>query len=343
MHNMLGRLDKLDKLDRRLIAAAAVAFALTLSAPTSAGVCLAQDLDENGTVDGADLGLLLAAWGEQGGFGPADFDSSGAVDGADLGLLLANHTLGAEATCLAITGISPATAAPGQTVHIQGTFPDTNYLDYCAVAITRDGTVIPFDVTNRTSTQLTATVGPVPPGTPVGTVMVGLGGGTLGIPGWPPGLRGQFNNVWTWLASGPGLTSNVEFTPNVPPQVQIAGTFYGSIVNGQLQLTLSGDCANNTSFAIWVRAHHNGNGTSGDPYVGYDCYIPSVSIQGSTPELACASQICGAVQTAFVNHLPNPIFVNCNTSSVSGGTKLTLSISAGSIDWGMFVVEAFGP
>lgn len=44
------------------------------------------DLDGNGVVDGADLGLLLQAWGETGG--PADLDQSGIVDGGDLGVLL---------------------------------------------------------------------------------------------------------------------------------------------------------------------------------------------------------------------------------------------------------------
>lgn len=328
---------------KRLAAAISAACVLGLSTVTSAGLCAAEDLDENGTVDGADLGLLLAAWGEQGGLGPADFDDSGAVDAEDLGLLLAGHTRGGEATCLTVTGISPASAEPGQTVHIQGTFPDTNYLDYCAVALTPDGTVIPFDVVGRTSTQLTAKVGPVPHGTPAGTVMVGLGGSTLGIPGWPPGLRGPSDDVWTWVANGPGLVSDVEFTPDVPAQVQLSGTYYGTLMNGQLELTVSGDCANNTSLSIWVRAHHNGNGTGSDPYVGYDCSIPSVSIQGSKSEFACASQICGAVQQAFINHQPNPIFVNCTTNPVTGATQLSLSISAGTIDWGMFVVEAAAP
>ncbi|MCA9285010.1 MAG: hypothetical protein KDA22_07345 [Phycisphaerales bacterium] len=45
------------------------------------------DLDGDGDVDGADLGLLLAAWG---GRGPADLDGNGIVDGADLGILLAS-------------------------------------------------------------------------------------------------------------------------------------------------------------------------------------------------------------------------------------------------------------
>lgn len=45
----------------------------------------AADLDGDGDVDGADLGLLLGAWGTT---GPGDVDGSGIVDGADLGLLL---------------------------------------------------------------------------------------------------------------------------------------------------------------------------------------------------------------------------------------------------------------
>ena len=47
------------------------------------------DLDDNGAVDGADLGILLGAWGACSG-SPclADLDGNGAVDGADLGILL---------------------------------------------------------------------------------------------------------------------------------------------------------------------------------------------------------------------------------------------------------------
>ncbi|MCA9284659.1 MAG: VCBS repeat-containing protein [Phycisphaerales bacterium] len=44
------------------------------------------DLNGDGTVDGADLGILLGNWG---GKGIGDLDGNGMVDGADLGLLLA--------------------------------------------------------------------------------------------------------------------------------------------------------------------------------------------------------------------------------------------------------------
>lgn len=45
------------------------------------------DLNGDGKINGADLGILLAAWG---GTGPADLSHNGIVDGEDLGLLLSN-------------------------------------------------------------------------------------------------------------------------------------------------------------------------------------------------------------------------------------------------------------
>ena len=47
------------------------------------------DIDGNGVVNGADLGLLLAAWGACGTPCPGDLDGNGVINGADLGLLLA--------------------------------------------------------------------------------------------------------------------------------------------------------------------------------------------------------------------------------------------------------------
>jgi hypothetical protein len=51
---------------------------------TQAPACTG-DLDDNGAVDGADLGTLLGQWG---GAGSADLDGNGTVDGADLGVML---------------------------------------------------------------------------------------------------------------------------------------------------------------------------------------------------------------------------------------------------------------
>ena len=50
----------------------------------------AADLNLDGAVGGADLGLLLGAWGQVGdpAFLPADLNANGVVEGADLGILL---------------------------------------------------------------------------------------------------------------------------------------------------------------------------------------------------------------------------------------------------------------
>ncbi len=55
----------------------------------------ASDLNEDGIVDGADLGLLLAGWGDcpRRGVCTGDLNDDGVIDGADLGLLLAEWTI----------------------------------------------------------------------------------------------------------------------------------------------------------------------------------------------------------------------------------------------------------
>jgi hypothetical protein len=46
---------------------------------------LMGDFDDDGQVNGADLGVLLGAWGTA---GPTDLDGDGTTEGSDLGLLL---------------------------------------------------------------------------------------------------------------------------------------------------------------------------------------------------------------------------------------------------------------
>jgi len=57
---------------------------ITTFGPSS--LCAAADLNCDGSVDGEDLGLLLASWGTT---GPGDLNGDGIVDGSDLGELLA--------------------------------------------------------------------------------------------------------------------------------------------------------------------------------------------------------------------------------------------------------------
>ena len=64
---------------------AGLASAATLSMEVTTIDEVFGDLDGDGDVDGADLGLLLGNWG---GAGVGDLNDDGVVDGADLGLLL---------------------------------------------------------------------------------------------------------------------------------------------------------------------------------------------------------------------------------------------------------------
>ncbi|RLS62519.1 MAG: hypothetical protein DWH96_08635 [Planctomycetota bacterium] len=59
-------------------------MALTLRATVNASANPA-DLNGDGEVNGADLAILLNAWGTT---GPGDIDQSGIVDAADIALLL---------------------------------------------------------------------------------------------------------------------------------------------------------------------------------------------------------------------------------------------------------------
>lgn len=68
--------------------AAAILSALAIAASTEAGVAACTcdaDFDASGSIDGSDLGVLLASWGGPDG----DLNGDGVTDGADLGDLLA--------------------------------------------------------------------------------------------------------------------------------------------------------------------------------------------------------------------------------------------------------------
>ncbi|MFG0275305.1 MAG: hypothetical protein ACF8QF_09625, partial [Phycisphaerales bacterium] len=63
---------------------------LGAEAPFTLAVANPFDLNVDGVVDGADIGILLGAWGTS--YAPADFSTDGTIDGADLGILLGAWT-----------------------------------------------------------------------------------------------------------------------------------------------------------------------------------------------------------------------------------------------------------
>jgi hypothetical protein len=64
--------------------------AVFANAKVPANPCRRGDLDCNGVVNGADLGLMLAGWGTCGTPCPGDLDGNGVINGADIGFLLAS-------------------------------------------------------------------------------------------------------------------------------------------------------------------------------------------------------------------------------------------------------------
>jgi hypothetical protein len=71
-----------------------VAGSTAVSMKVPSNPCRAGDLDCNGIVDGADLGGVLAAWGNCSAPCAADLDGNGVVNGADLGIQLSQWGTG---------------------------------------------------------------------------------------------------------------------------------------------------------------------------------------------------------------------------------------------------------
>lgn len=295
--------------------------------------CLPQDLNADGEVNGADLATLLGGWGLP---GPADFDGVNGVDGADLASLLGAWGSWPLNDCLEITGVDPSSAAAGEVISVTGHFPDPDREDYCIVSMDANATVVPFEVISVDPGKLKLRVGPYPPEATTGLLMVGLGEGTETIPGdLTPGV-GYGATPWSWAANGDGVGSAVEFKP-IQVANDIGGTFYGALDGGALKVTISGACGAGTKLRIWPRAHHYSSGP-GDPYVGFDCYIPCVEIFPGSDEFTCAQQICSIIENVYAAHVP-PISITCSAAPVVGGTELTLKLDGLDISWGCFNIE----
>ncbi len=78
----------------------ALPFGLVMDQPaefTVGGLALPGDANGDGTVDDRDLNVVLAHWGDAGGWAQGDFDASGVIDDRDLSVLLSHWGDGAAA------------------------------------------------------------------------------------------------------------------------------------------------------------------------------------------------------------------------------------------------------
>lgn len=323
-------------------AATFAACLLAFAGPTAA--CIQEDLDASGAVDGADLGLLLAQWGPAGARGAADLDDNGVVDAADLGLLLAAWGDIPPVACLAIDSVSPPSGAVGSGITLTGTFPDPDLLDYSLVAVSAEGVVVPFEVIGLSRDSLTARVGPSPAGTTSATFVIALGcGNPVPVDRLPGGFDYSTDPVWVWTWESEPVTSSVEFHFDAPaaPAAPIMGTFFGSISESGLVVTVTGDCAANTTFDIWIHARHESSG-AGDPFAAVALHVPQAKLQQGQDALSCAEALCNLINTVYLSQSPKPIDGDCTIQTTSDGFMLGSYVDAIEVNSGAFVVRGVG-
>jgi len=306
-----------------LVAAAA---AVLLAAVAHAGTCTPADLDGSGTVDGADLGSLLARWGFSGGLDPADLNSDGEVDSADLGLLLAawGDTGGA---CLGIASIAPSSGGADTTVTLTGTFPDANALNYSLLAINAGGTVVPFDVLSVTATTMTAVVGPAPAGMGTGTLVISLGTGNAVEPAILPTELSYLGSAWVWSSDDAGVISSVEFEFTGAPR---GNSYFGEINGGELCISVPADCDTGTTFDTWFVARHVSEGPI-DPFAAVALRIPPATLLRSQDPLTCADTLSSVIGDVLNAHAPDPI-PSTSTTQYGRTTGFILGIALGNVN-----------
>jgi hypothetical protein len=208
---------------------------LISGSPAHAGgpsLCCPGDLDGDGSVAAADLGVLLGAWGPVPGEQAADLDGSGAVDASDLAVLLGAWGV-CPAPCLKTLVVGTVELVDGTPVSqavlvtelggkgvsgADGVFSfevdvgeETNALNVTAVASIRGVTY--------TGTKLVSSIA-LDGVTDAGSIVVSAEAGCSGAFGWLPGfglpgMNGEIRALAVFddgSGSGPALYAGGDFT-----------------------------------------------------------------------------------------------------------------------------------
>jgi hypothetical protein len=307
------------------------------SLATAAGACTG-DLNDDGIVDGADLGILLGQWNTQ---GSADFDGDGVVTGADLGTLL-----GAWGQCpgrVVIKAVEPSSGGPGEFVAIYGEFPTNNPYDACVVIKplgTNDGNKVvflPLEVekifAGPAGQVMVAKLGPRPEEVQ-GEAMLEIVWGT----GFPTKIENPFEPLISitdegacWGDPQPG-GANIIFNVNQPAGPGGAcgpgwdASHVGGIVAGKLCVILPGGPGPNrsypagTTFEIWPRFH-----TCDGQYIS-DFGTIRFTTNSSLSPFALAGFIEALVQQEINSCGPQNGLVPVVTTTPLGGNQFEICI-----------------
>jgi hypothetical protein len=261
-----------------------------------------------------------------------------------------------------ITSFSPAAGGEGAVITIVGRNflggPDTAPADL-NVVVREGNTAVPMEVMSATDTMIVAKLGPVPPGSRGGPLVVSTGLGKRGLA--TPTARGiwPLSPSWAWIAGGPSrsATSAAGFTlqPGASSQTWF---FSGAPVGGKLRVVVPTSAW--TSDAV---ARVSLQGQSADQAIGFES--GALQIQDRLMQAAAAvaqipyvGPIIAAILTTVASVFemlqdllakaaeeqampPQAIsgkHLNYEAALSPDGSNVTVVVSrpTGSIDWGCF-------
>jgi len=234
-----------------------------------------------------------------------------------------------------ITNFTPAAFGRGDLVTVNGRNFGFVAGDICMVA-KRGNLLFPFEVLQADDTRILARMTDVAPDA-VGPaeLRVMLGDGDFGpfIPAFRDVILDHADETWIW--TGGDLPAAIAPQPAIlvsrPPPPRMTYN-YGTIVDGQLCLTLAGDWPVNKAMVLENRLHGVGPGGA---FRFHDFKTWLTFRWGGSAE-DCAWRICDALHCAFGQHNP-AIPVNCTvTQDSSGHWKITVGIPGGVIECGTF-------
>ncbi|HXG48278.1 MAG TPA: IPT/TIG domain-containing protein [Methylomirabilota bacterium] len=192
-----------------------------------------------------------------------------------------------------------------------------------------------------TPNQLTAMLGPVPPGAVPGPIGVACGFFRRGT------FVAGFNDLvvgdggWFFVSPQVGVMAPGNITPVPIPPPSPNTRWYHSLPpsNGVVCLYLSNSCPRNTK--IEIDGHFTiGGATNNLRHI--DCWMPPIIYKRGGSALDCLRRVCDAFKCAFKQKFG--VTLSCSAVPVPGGAKLVLTYPAGMIvNGGVTVCVTPGP
>jgi len=267
----------------------AVITILSLVVAVPASAQCTGDLNNDGFVNGADLGTLLSWWGPVVTANPVsvacDLDSNSLINGADLGLVLSNWGVCAGS----ISNVAPLEGCSdgGTAITISGKYLGTT----SSVTV---GGIPCTGVVVRSATQVVAIA---PPGTP-GSAEISLTTGSGAI---------QAGEMFNYSPASPSIGA---VTPN-----------QGCVIGGT-RLTISGSClAEATSVTVGGVACTQVNVSSPTSITA----VAPAGVAGPAEVRVVAPTSTAVAANAYTYLPPSISSIAPNAGIIRGGTRITIS------------------